>query len=115
MNPYQRRHNMCIMCFILLLTIIIIVAVVIVIVVIVVMYTYILQEVADPSDIEIFYKDICNETTRLQELSDENIRLRTQIHELQKPSEVDGKGKSRKTSEHVIRKNVHVHVHVHVL
>ncbi len=63
-----------------------------------------LQEIEDPSDIELSYKDICSETTRLQELSDENSKLRTEIHELQKPSEVDGKGKFRKTSEHVRHK-----------
>ena len=61
----------------------------------------------DPSDVELTYKDICNETSRLEELADENARLRTEIHELQQPSEVDSnREKGQRNGEHVQKNSI---------
>ena len=59
------------------------------------------QEVTDDAGIELSYKDICSETTRLQELSDENAKLRMELHELKNASEIDGKGKTNKPTKQV--------------
>lgn len=59
-------------------------------------FLHTLQAVPDPSDIELMYKEVSGDLDRLQELSDENAKLRTELHELQKPSEVDGQGRGTK-------------------
>ena len=52
---------------------------------------------------ELKRNDFSNEMARIQELSEENERLRTQVMELKQSSETDGKnmGGVKRTNEHV--------------
>ena len=48
-----------------------------------------LQQLPDFTDVELCRGDFVSELTRMQELTEENTKLRSQLLELQQPSEVD--------------------------
>ena len=48
-----------------------------------------LQQLPDFTEVELCRGDFVSELTRMQELTEENTKLRSQLLELQQPSEVD--------------------------
>ena len=51
--------------------------------------TALLQQLPDFTDVDLCRGDYISELTRMQELTEENTKLRSQLLELQQPSEVD--------------------------